>query len=95
MKKSITLQEAYDLIAQSEAIIIDREAVVFPSLWEITNEPENEWLYCSWEDSDYHEFSVTFIEEKQDILFDGTTIYMKDSEDEDTEITLLVKMGSS
>jgi hypothetical protein len=94
MKKLITLQEAYNLIEKAYAVIIDDNGLCYPSVDNLTGDPANEWLYCSWDDSDFNEYDVRFIEEEQEIFFDGTNIYMKDSEDEDTKITLLVKMGT-
>lgn len=88
-KRVITLQEAYDLIENASAVIIDGNALCYPSLDELTGEDHNEWLYCSWTDGEGYDYYVKFIEEPTEILFDGKTIYMKDNEDEDTEITLL------
>jgi hypothetical protein len=94
MKRKITLQEAYDLINKSYALIIDDDGLCYPSLYDLTGEAENEWLYCKWSDPDFNEFVATFIEEDQEILFDGSTITMKDSEDEVTTIKLLVPLNS-
>lgn len=95
MKKLITLEEAFNLIQKSWAVVIDGDGLCYPSIDELTGDSDNKWLYCSWDDSDFNEYAVSFIEEEQEIYFDGTTIYMKDSEDEDTKITLLVKMGTN
>lgn len=92
MKKNITLQEAYDLIENAIAVRIDNDGLCYPSLWELDGNPENEWLYLSWGDSDYNEFAIKFIEEDQEIYFDGSTIYMKDGDGDDCELTLLVPM---
>ena len=91
MKRKISLQEAHDLILESSAIIINNDILLYPSLDSISGDPENEWLYLSWDDG-YHEFALKFIEEEQDIFFDGTTITMKDSEDDEVDLTLLVPM---
>lgn len=88
-KRVITLQEAYDLILNARAVIIDHCYLCYASLDELTGEDYNEWLYCSWTGDNGDEYYVKFIEEPTEILFDGKTIYMKDNEDEDTEITLL------
>ena len=92
MKKKITLQKAYELIESSAAIIIDNNTLMYPCLDELNGEPDNEWLYCSWND-DYNDYYIKFIEEDQDIFFDGSTITMKDSEDDLIEIKLLVPMN--
>ncbi len=88
--QAITLQEAYRLIEQSSAAIIDDHALCFPALSELTGDNENQWLYFSWTDEDC-DYSSSFIEEPTEIFFDGSSIHMEDSEGLYTKITLLVK----
>ncbi len=92
MKKKITLQEAFELIGNASAIILNDDALMYPSLWELTGESDNEWLYLGWDDEDGYEYRVTFIEETQDIYFDGTTITMMDSEGDEVDIKLLIPL---
>jgi hypothetical protein len=87
--KAITLQEAYKLIENAKAVIIDDDGLCYPSLDHLNGEAENEWLYCSWIDSEGDTYAAVFIEEPCEIYFDGTSIYMKDGDDEDSKITLL------
>lgn len=89
--KTITLQEACNLIQDSAAIIIDG-IVTYASLEDLSGDPENEWMHIGWTDDRGHDYGVKFIEEDQEILFDGTTIYIKDHEDDEQKITLLVPM---
>lgn len=86
--KTITLQEAYDIIKSSKAVIIDDDALCYPSLSELTGDPGNEWLYVGWDDGE-NEFYTRFIEEEQKISFDGQSIYMLDYEDSFVKITPL------
>jgi len=59
--KTISLEEAYNILEQASAIIVD-DAVIYPSLWELNGDDNNEFLYLSWTDADYNEFSLKFIE---------------------------------
>lgn len=94
MKRNITLEQAYNLIGQCSAVIIDEDHLVYPSIDDLNGEPENEWCYLSWDDG-YNEYCVKFIEAEQEIMYDGSSIYMKDNKDTDTKITLLVPNGQS
>jgi hypothetical protein len=88
--KTITLQEAYTLIENASAIIFDDNALMYPSLGDLTGHSCNEWLYLEWEEDD-NIYKITFIEEPE-IKFDGTSIYMCDSNGDECELTLLVPM---
>jgi len=92
---TITLQNAYSLIANATAIIIDNDALMYPSLWELNGEADNEWLFLKWDDEDGNEYYLKFIEEEQEIRFDGTSIYMLDSEGDEVKLTLLIPMGNA
>jgi len=91
MKRKITLIETYELIGNASAIIIDNDALMYPSLDCLTGDPDNEWMYCEWE-CEGLTFCRKFIEEEQDIYFDGSTITMQDSEGDEVDIKLLIPM---
>jgi len=59
---------------------------------ELTGKDDNEWLCCFWKDEDGLSYCADFIEEDQIITLQDSTIFMKDSEDEDTTILLLGPM---
>lgn len=90
--KTITLQEAFSLIQEATAVIVDDNALVYPSQYELTGEDDNEWLYLSWEE-EFVDFALTFIEEEAEIKFDGSSIYMEDSDGDECKLTLLVPMN--
>lgn len=90
--KTITLQEAFSLIQEANAVIVDDNALVYPSQYELTGEDDNEWLYLSWEE-ELVDFALTFIEEEAEIKFDGSSIYMEDSDGDECKLTLLVPMN--
>lgn len=94
--KNITLRQAYELIQQSAAVVIDGDALAYPSLDGLTGDPNNEWMNICWRSYEGAmngiTFRITFIEEDQTITFDGSTITMQDSEGIEVSLTLLVMM---
>lgn len=57
--KLISLEEAYSLLEQCAAVVVDNNAVVYPSLWGLTDDEEDDFLYLSWEDEG-DEFNLKF-----------------------------------
>ena len=91
--KTITLKEAYQLLEESSAVVVD-DAVLYPSLADLSGEAENEFLYLSWTDSDYHEFSLKFSEgDNQTVKVSGSSLFLYDTDANDdsdlTQITIL------
>jgi len=93
--KVISLKLAYDLLNISVAVILDDAVVIYPALDKLTGEPDNEFLYLSWENSNGQEFDCRFIEENnQSVTEDNTSssIWLEDTEGDRVKITLLQKM---
>lgn len=90
--KYITLREAFILLQQCSAIIIDN-VVTYPILAfdEIQYDPDAIFVEFVWEDG-YDEFGVTIFEGCGDITFDGTNMFLKDEDEDEHMITLLVPM---
>jgi hypothetical protein len=87
--KEITLKEAYQILEDSSAVIIDDNVLVYPGLDDITGDLENEFLYINWE-NDGEEFEVRFLEgHNQTCTVSGSSLFLKDSEGEDTQISIL------
>jgi hypothetical protein len=87
--KEITLKEAYEILENASAIIIDDNVLVYPGLNEITGDLKNEFLYISWEE-DGEEFEVNFLEgQNQTCEVVGSSLFLKDSDGEDTQLTIL------
>lgn len=88
-KKEITLQEAYNILENCAGVIVDDNVLIYPSLSDITNEPDNEFLYLSWNE-DGEDFEVSFIEsDNQKIVASGCSLFLTDSEGEENQITIL------
>lgn len=82
------MEEAYDLLEQASAVIVDDNAVTYPTLDVFTGEPDNEWLFIKWENDEGQEFSVKF-NERAAPKISGGKLVMVDHEGEETTITLL------
>jgi hypothetical protein len=92
--KIITLKEAYNILQDASAVIIDDSVLVYPSLDMIEGSDENEFLYLSWDDEDGQEYSLKFCEgENQEVKVSGSSLFLLDTdangEEDHTQITIL------
>lgn len=87
--KTITLQEAYNILEDCSAVIIDDNVLVYPSLDELSGDLKNEFLCLSWEE-DGENFEVRFLEgQNQNVQVSGSSLFLIDSEGEDNQLTIL------
>lgn len=89
--KTIGLKEAYNRLVESAAVIVDNDALVYPSLGGIENSPENEFLYLSW-DVEGQTFSVKCMEQNNQtvkVTDDGSLMLLEDTEGDRVQLTLL------
>jgi hypothetical protein len=89
--KTIGLKEAYNRLKESVAVIVDNDALVYPSLADIENNPENQFLYLFWE-LDGQEYSVKCIEQNNQTIKttdDGALMILEDIEGDRVQLTLL------
>lgn len=88
--KTLTLQEAHKLLEDCAACIVDDNALMYPSVEELTGELDNEFLYLSWTDSEGYEYSVYCIEENnQTIKVDNNNLILTDVDGGEVKLTLL------
>jgi hypothetical protein len=92
--KTITLDEAYHILENSAAVIIDEWTVVFPSLAQLTDDDDNEFLYLSWTD-DGPEYNLKFTQgDNPSVRVEGSSMFLYDTdsagEHDHTQITVLV-----
>jgi hypothetical protein len=91
--KKITLKEAYNILGNASAIIIEDNAVVYPSLYELEDDDTNEFLYVQW-DNEGEGYSLKFNEgDNQEVKIVGSSIFLYDTdaegEEDHTQITIL------
>lgn len=93
--KTIPLNKAFEILKQSSAVIVDGNALVYPSLDEITGDEKNEFLYISWTDQDDAvTYSMKFCEGmNQEVKIDRAEMYLydtdSDNEHDNVQLTIL------
>ena len=90
--KKITLKQAFNRLKESAAVIVDNDALVYPSLADIKNEPDNQFLYLSWWDVDGLGYVVKCMEENNQtvkVTDDGSLMILEDMEGDRIQLTLL------
>lgn len=90
--KTITLPEAYDILLQCHAVMLEGR-IIEPTLMGIEGEDDNEFLYLFW-DEDYVKdklfVEVIFYEgDNQKVELDGSTLTLVNSEGQEEDIVLL------
>ena len=90
--KEINLQQAYDLLQQSAAVVLDGR-LLEPILLGVEKDESNEFMYIDWEE-EYEDETLTvdisFIEgDNQIVLVDGSKMILVNSEGTEEELTLL------
>lgn len=91
--KKITLKEAYAILENASAVIVDTGFVTYPSLYELTDSDENEFLFLKWDDEGL-EFSVKFEEQSnQEVAISGYSMFLVDSDGDEMQLTILVPLN--
>ena len=87
--KKITLKEAYQILEDASAIIIDDSTLVYPSLSELEDDELNEFMYLSWDDEGLG-YYLKFLEgDNQEVKVSGSSIFLIDTDREENQITIL------
>jgi hypothetical protein len=90
--KELNLYQAYDLLEQSVAIVLEGR-LIEPTLMGIRDEDSNEFMYVSWEEEVEDEnliVEISFCEgDNQVALIDGSTLTLISSDGEEEQFTLL------
>jgi hypothetical protein len=91
--KTITLKEAYQILEDASAVIINDSTLVYPALDMIEGSDENEFMYFKWDDEGL-EYSLTFNEgDNQEVKISGSSLFLYDTDanddDDHTQITIL------
>jgi hypothetical protein len=74
--KKITLKEAYNILQDASAIIIDDNVLVYPSLSELEEDDTNEFMYLSWDDEGLG-YEVKFCEgDNKEVEVAGSSLFL-------------------
>jgi hypothetical protein len=92
--KTITLKEAYNILQDASAVVVEDHVLVYPALSELEGSDENEFLYIQWDDEG-EEYSLKFCEgENQEVKVSGSSIFLLDTdaetEEDHIQITILI-----
>lgn len=92
--KNIPLEEAYKILEDASAVIIDDNVLVYPALsyWNFSD--ENEFMYLTWTDDKGQEYDLHFAEgDNQEVKVSGSSMFLIDTnaeaEEDATQITIL------
>jgi hypothetical protein len=91
--KTITLKEAYQILEDASAVIINDSIVLYPAFSGLEDSDENEFMYFKWDDEGL-EYSLTFNEgDNQEVKISGSSMFLYDidanDDDDHTQITIL------
>lgn len=92
--KTIPLEEAYKILEDASAIIVDDGVLVYPALSDLEFSDENEFMYLTWTDDEGQEYILKFAEgDNQDVKVAGSSMFLLDTDAEDDtdviQITIL------
>lgn len=90
----ITLEKAIDLLENADAVVINNDLLVYPSIDGINNDPENEFMFLSHSDPDGLIYSYKFKEgNNQEVNIVGHSMFLIDDEGDSIQLTLLQLMN--
>jgi hypothetical protein len=92
--KTITLKEAYNILQDASAIIIDGSVLVYPALSDLEDDDTNEFLYIQWDDEG-EGYNLKFCEgDNQEVRIVGSSMFLYDTdangEEDHTQLTILI-----
>jgi hypothetical protein len=91
--KTITLKEAYQILEDASAVIINDSTLVYPALSDLEDSEENEFMYFTWDDEGL-EYALYFNEgDNQEVKISGSSMFLYDTdadgEEDHTQLTIL------
>ena len=91
--KKITLKEAFQILEDASAVIINDSVLVYPSLSDLEDDELNEFLYLEWDEGGL-EYNLKFNEgDNQEVSVVGLSMFLYDTdangEEDHTQITIL------
>jgi hypothetical protein len=86
----IPFEKAFKLLSDCSAVIVDDNALVYPSLDHDAKEGEDEFLYLSYTDDEGETFTYHFNkEDNENVEVVGNSMFLKDTDGEEGEVTQL------
>jgi hypothetical protein len=91
--KTITLKEAFQILEDASAVIVNDYVLVYPALTDLEDSDENEFMYIAWDDEGLG-YDLKFCEgDNQEVKISGASMFLYDTDANDdtdhTQITIL------
>ena len=84
--KTIPLEEAYKILEDASAIVVDDSVLVYPALEDLEFSDENEFMYLTWTDDEGQEYTLKFAEgDNQEVKVAGSSMFLLDTDAEGEE----------
>jgi len=87
--KTITLREAFEILENAAAVIID-DTVTYPTLYDLIESDENEFLHIGWEVDDLGYTAIFQEGDNQFVKVSGSSLFMVDDRGEETQVSILI-----
>lgn len=89
--KTISLNEAYQLLEKAIGVILDKNGkIVYPSLSQLTDDDEHEFLYLSWDDRMGYEYDVRFKQgNNSQVNLSEYSMFLTDIDGQQIELSIL------
>lgn len=88
--KIIPLQKAFKLLKNCSAIIFDDSILLWPTLADLIDDNDNQFMYFGWTNEDGLEFNIRFLEgNNREVKIVGNSMLLIDDEGNETQIILL------
>lgn len=88
--KTISLKEAYDILENSSAVVIDDNALMYAGLHDLEDDDSNVFLTLSYTDDEGLIFEYNFAEgDNQEIKVLGSSMFLEDIDGEECQLTIL------
>lgn len=88
--KTITLQQAHQILENCSGIITEDHVITYPGLADLTGENDNQWLNVSWTDEGQDYAAICIEENNREIKVIGSSIFLEDQDGEPFQLIILV-----
>lgn len=89
--KKITLEEAFKILENASALVVDDNALVYQSLYDLNGDDDNEFLFLSYTDKRRKDkWHLKFAEkDNREVEVCGCSMFLYDAEGDYTQLTIL------
>lgn len=89
----ITLAQAFDLLENCSAVVMDDNTVIYPNLLDLEGKEDNEFVNFSWTNGEGYDHYVACNEgENKTVEINGSLMTLVDNDTDELDLTLLAPM---